>query len=1112
MSRATELLEELERLSHPDRRRRIAEVGAGLDRAELPSVIVDLRGHGSRYERQVAVGLAAAAGAVDQLVWAARDPDPVVAKEALARALPVASDDQIGELLPRLAAGHRKAVYRELRRGRRTALADHLLPEVCQWWGDAAAATILPAAGPVTVAEWLPRLGHALGGWSALAGRHPDAVLAYAEAELEGLDDTGRRRWWSRRHQLVAALADHRPSGLLRLLERSLVGELPAAVVGRLLSASAGRTVNLLSQPGRLGTAGWGRWLTRSQARRIAALDDATVIELGRVVRTIDGDQELSGRVLELLAAVAPRRRPAILDGIVAGTEIAAVRLSDGLLDLLPAARRHEETRRTLRLRPVKADPDQAARLTAFLPLPEARRKLTSLTAAADADQRALGYSLLIACAGRGRDRQAFADLLTGLDRLRNDQDKVRGAVVAALNDVPLTMFTQAAADGLTTIRTDALNAADLSGQTWHQLLTLAIRILTEHPDCGPRLVEWVAGTATGRRARAGTGELWDLGGLRHRLRPGQERLLFDAARGHLVAALDRANAAPLMNFAEALGRRGWDIEELPELVELVLSLDQEGMARRAASWLLTSPRDRDHWLEKLLAWDPSVATVAGVFDQLASRRTDLLDKVLFGAPVRGLFRTSGRLWAPVTPYAATHWTTTQQTAYARLLARADLTAADDRWQVAYTRVTLMAGDEPEARQLLTHPDPAVATAALVGLAESRKPAAAMRVIVDLLDGDRSVVATPTMSRLARWMPPDSLATVLAEVLQSATKVTARKEAARLVGHYRVPGALPALADAWDRRNEHRDVRIAIAAAATAYLDDVLAWQLVEQSIADSPDAAIRLLRTDPDRLPVRHRGRFARLLTGLARHPDAKVATVACDCLDRWHAAAPEVAAELAGMVTDLDCPQWRGAARSLVGRGLAAGSDRLLAGMIAELTAATAHDADGERERDAPARQRLHLLGSLVRSAAPLWARRGQPLRAAAEDLRADAEFGWLAVRLLVLDVRFDDENCAAQLGEIADLAKNRPLLAARAAEEVAWMLGSQPSAVDPAAIQPALDRLPGRGDLAGGLVAVELAKYVGARLGWPGQVVSSLRWLRRHPEQDVCAAAWSVFTAGE
>jgi hypothetical protein len=526
--------------------------------------------------------------------------------------------------------------------------------------------------------------------------------------------------------------------------------------------------------------------------------------------------------------------------------------------------------------------------------------------------------------------------------------------------------------------------------------------------------------------------------------------------------------------------------------------------------WLLTGPSD--DWLEKLLAWDPSVVTVGGTFDRVAARRTDLLDKVLFGPPVRGFFRTGGRLWAPVTAYAATHWTSTQQAAYARLLAKVDLGTADNRSQVAYTRTTLLAGDEPELRRLLGHPDPAVTTGTIAGLAESRKPAAAMRVLVDLLDGDRSPVALPAMGRLARWMPPESLATLLAEVLHGAAKVTARKEAARLVGRYRVPGALPALADAWERRNEHRDVRIAIAVAATAYLDDALAWQLVEQSLADSTDAAIRLVRTDPDGLPDRHRGRFARLLIGLARHPDPKVATEACVRLGRWHAAAPEVAAELAGMVTDLGCAHWRDAAHLLVDEGLASGSDMLLAGMIAELAAATAHDADAERERDAPARQRLHVIGDMMWSAAPLWVRRGQPLRAAADVMRTDAEFGWLAVRLLALDVRFDDEDCVARLAEIADLAKNRPLLAVRAAEEVAWVLAHQPGPVDPAAIQLALDRLPGRGDLAGGLIAVRLAEHAGGRLGWPQGVLSVLRWLRRHTEPDVSAAAWSVFTAPE
>ncbi len=263
--------------------------------------------------------------------------------------------------------------------------------------------------------------------------------------------------------------------------------------------------------------------------------------------------------------------------------------------------------------------------------------------------------------------------------------------------------------------------------------------------------------------------------------------------------------------------------------------------------------------------------------------------------------------------------------------------------------------------------------------------------------------------------------------------------------------------------------------------------------------------------MPPRHRGRFARLLTGLARHPDAQVAGEACDHLAKWSNAAPEVAAELASIVADLDCPQWPRAVFPLIGGGLAASNEFfLLPSLINDLVTATGKDIDAERDRDAPARQRLAEIAEQLRDPAHDWSYPEGVLRTAARDLRTDQEFAWLAVRLLAMDTRFDDESCTGSLLDIAEVAAGRPLLVARAVAEIGAVLEN--SRIDNGRVLLAVHQLTSRGDLAGGLIAVELLKSVGERIGWPQPTRSSLRWLRRHPDGDVRAAAWSVFSAVE
>lgn len=253
-------------------------------------------------------------------------------------------------------------------------------------------------------------------------------------------------------------------------------------------------------------------------------------------------------------------------------------------------------------------------------------------------------------------------------------------------------------------------------------------------------------------------------------------------------------------------------------------------------------------------------------------------------------------------------------------------------------------------------------------------------------------------------------------------------------------------------------------------------------------------------------------MLTGLARHQDPVVAGAACDSLGRWNNAAPEVAAELASMVSDLDCAQWRRAIQPLIADGLAAGNDFLLPGLISDLATATEKDADAERDRDAQARQRLAAVGDLVRTSALRWSYCGTAVRSAVEDLRGDPELSWFAIRLMALDTRFDNESCTASLLEIAEAGAERPMLAARAVDEVEWVLVNLQRKIELSPMQVAIDRLTGRGDLAGGLLAVMLVTCLGMRIGWPAPVRSLLRWLRRHPDPDVRAAAWSVFTVTE
>ena len=86
--------------------------------------------------------------------------DPQLRHTALAAAirLPVA-DEVLVAALHDAPRAHREDVYGVLRRSRRRALADRLLPEIFDRHGSADALRLLSACSAAVAEEWLPRLG-----------------------------------------------------------------------------------------------------------------------------------------------------------------------------------------------------------------------------------------------------------------------------------------------------------------------------------------------------------------------------------------------------------------------------------------------------------------------------------------------------------------------------------------------------------------------------------------------------------------------------------------------------------------------------------------------------------------------------------------------------------------------------------------------------------------------------------------------------------------------------------------------------------------------------------------------------------------------------------------
>jgi hypothetical protein len=395
-------------------------------------------------------------------------------------------------------------------------------------------------------------------------------------------------------------------------------------------------------------------------------------------------------------------------------------------------------------------------------------------------------------------------------------------------------------------------------------------------------------------------------------------------------------------------------------------------------------------------------------------------------------------------------------------------------------------------------------------------------VLLENIHGDRARVAVYAAARCARDLGPTRLAGILTEVLAAAPKVTARKEAARLLAVTRPEGAVEVLLAAWHRDGQHRDVRVAVVTALRrAWLDDERVWPVLEAAAADDGGEralAESLLAVRPEEIAGRHRGRYMSLVRRLTRHAEPLVAQAAYSALalpswavggsggDSAGGLRDDLLDDLVEGVTDLGGgPNWRQALMAVVTPAMWTGLPDLLPRIAATLVDAARDDPDAEPLRDLPARQRLERLVGGLCGQADAARRHPEPVLRVAGVLAADPAFVPLAARLHAA-LAWPGPDFIGRLTAIADLLRDLPVTAGAIDEHLAVYHWEADDVAD------AVDALTGRGDLAGGLMAAHLAGAVNETAGWPEPWRARIRALRRHPEVEVCHAARAVFTASE
>ncbi|OJH38700.1 hypothetical protein [Cystobacter ferrugineus] len=1096
------LLSELDSLGYGARIARVATLGRDTQGTpELTRLMAEFLS-GDAYEACLALELARGARDEATLLRGLTHPSCLVRGRAAAFAGDFIQDDAALErALPDLAPFVRRRILKGVALARRGALAARLLPSVHSRHGAAEAALLLPALDAEVVRQLLPRLGHEVHGWRTLVHRHPDVVLGFIQSDLAHTPEREREQ---RATTYLAALEElsleHGEAVLALVWELLPPGALSRSVestlLPRLMRNHPEQVAAFLARPAyrqRLNERG----IPRSVLRRARAFSHAQRVALWRALA--DAIYHLG----VFFEALPPSGRAAVY------IEGGAPRIQYPLLvKALPHPFRDAEATRLLRL-----EVEQELSTLALRDIEHAREPLQKAALASNATARARALELLVDCTGGSR--RGMGETLAFLARIKNEQDPVRADVMGALSRVPPSVFTSEHVPALETLVTAVLDARDTSRGTESMLRKLIFNLLRAHATSpGSPLFRFALDTLRKLAGRSEALEFPSLENLPH----GTEHLILEALLPRIQAAEPRERNPLVIALAQALGRRAWKLDTLQTLLERITEEDTDTFALHAIQPWLAPPRTRDARVRKLLDLDESVINLDPVFHHLHRRRQEWLDPFLQGRKLPGRFLFGWTPWMPRVTHGFQRWLPRQQASFreqllrsARDMERSTTQRLDDLWTLPRLQVTRV----EDLTSFFHSEEVPVVEGALGALAWMDQPEQALPVLLESLDGDRARVAMYALPRVAHRMPPGRLSALLAGLLaRERLKVTARKEAVRMLGTFRTPRSLALLRQQWDTPGVHRDVRIAVGHAARRLLDEEPAWELLE-SLARSPDVdeAVSLLSPRPATLPPSLRPRYAALLLEVARRPELHVRRKAFNLLPDWSGGAEElIARAAAGYVLELSLRAgWQEAVQALVqavrdGRAF----EHLVSCAAALLSAPVSETEDARSGRDVPARQRLKALcQSLLALPGPVRQRLRTRLDEVARVLNRD-EALWpesAALRLAGLDWREADVPSTVLLA-LEEETREEPFLAPRLAAEVAAAVGPKDAEWRPEVLLEVADRVGPRLPL----VAVALVSAAGQRLSWHESAARRLRALRQHPRAAVRTAAYATVTASE